>query len=254
MLILISPAKTLDFSPQNQILDYSIPQNLEDSDYLIKNLRKLSLENLSQLMGISAKLAQENLQRYQDWELPFTPANAKQAILAFKGDVYLGLNANRFTEKEFYFAQSHLRILSGLYGILKPLDLIQPYRLEMGTEFCTQKGKNIYHFWGKSLTERLNHELEIFSQKVVINLASVEYFKVIDSKNLQARLISPVFKEYKNGKYQVVSFFAKKARGLMSAFIIQNQLQNPEHIQAFQEENYRFEASLSNEKEWVFVR
>jgi cytoplasmic iron level regulating protein YaaA (DUF328/UPF0246 family) len=189
-----------------------------------------------------------------NWQMPFTKKNAKQALLAFKGDVYTGLNAETFTEDDFEFAQQHLRILSGLYGVLRPLDLIQPYRLEMGTKLTNDKGKNLYEFWDKKPTQALNKQLTSLDSSTVINLASNEYFNAIDKSGLKANIITPVFKDYKNGKYKIISFYAKKARGLMSAYIIKNKLQEPSQIKKFNVDGYYFEPQGSTENEWLFLR
>ena len=187
-------------------------------------------------------------------QMPFTKKNAKQALLAFKGDVYTGLNAETFTEDDFEFAQQHLRILSGLYGVLRPLDLIQPYRLEMGTKLINDKGKNLYEFWDKKPTQALNKQLTSLDSSTVINLASNEYFNAVDKSALKANIITPVFKDYKNGKYKIISFYAKKARGLMSAYIIKNKLQEPSQIKKFNVDGYYFEPQGSTNNEWLFLR
>jgi cytoplasmic iron level regulating protein YaaA (DUF328/UPF0246 family) len=205
------------------------------------------------LMSISPKLGELNANRFQTWQLPFTPGNAKQALLAFKGDVYTGLDADTFSESDFAFSQKHLRILSGLYGVLKPLDLIQPYRLEMGTKLGNARGPNLYHFWDNKLTESLDKELES-DDNVLINLASNEYFKSVKVKSLKARMITPVFKDMKNGQYKMISFYAKKARGLMSAYIIKNKLEEVESLKGFDSEGYCFNPDMSKGDEWVFTR
>ena len=254
MLIVISPAKTLyDCSPI-QYEKYSDAGFLPEATRIVSALKKKKPAQLAQLMGISAKLAELNFHRFQVWSPPFTPENSWQAVLMFNGDVYQGLRAETFSESEFEIAQQHLRILSGVYGLLKPLDLIQPYRLEMGTPFGIGGKKNLYEFWQTKLTNRLNQELTQQKEKVLINLASVEYFGAIDAKKLKARVITPLFKEHKSGQHQMVSFFAKRARGLMSRFIIQNQIDNPEDIKAFDSEGYFFNNQLSKEDNWIFTR
>jgi cytoplasmic iron level regulating protein YaaA (DUF328/UPF0246 family) len=205
-------------------------------------------------MDISPKLAELNYQRFQAWSLPFTPENSWQAVLMFNGDVYQGLKAETFSTTEFETAQANLRILSGVYGLLRPLDLIQPYRLEMGTNIAIARKKNLYEFWKPKITSKLNAELAETGQKELINLASNEYFSALDTKKLKARIITPTFKEHKDGQYQMVSFFAKKARGLMSRFIIQNQITDPEEIKAFDLEGYFFNNQLSKGDNWVFTR
>jgi cytoplasmic iron level regulating protein YaaA (DUF328/UPF0246 family) len=254
MLHLISPAKTLDFETPTVIATHTQPQFLEESAQLINELRQLTPPQVSSLMSISEKLGELNAQRFLEWHTPFTPANAKQAVLAFKGDVYTGMEAESFSKKDFTFAQKHLRILSGLYGVLKPLDLIQPYRLEMGTSFTNQRGKNLYQFWGDRITDQLNAELDQYKNRVLVNLASTEYFGSVNTKKLQAEIITPVFKDQKNGKYKIISFFAKKARGMMSAYIIKNQVKDVEAIKAFDLAGYNYNETLSSPKEWVFTR
>lgn len=254
MLILISPAKSLDFETPSSIQNYSEARFLKESNTLIKQLRKFSTDEISDFMGISPKLAQLNFERFVNWQLPFNMENAKQAILAFKGDVYTGLDAISLTEAELQTAQTDLRILSGLYGILKPLDLIQAYRLEMGKKLQTTKGKNLYEYWGDKITHEINSTLKEKEDKHIINLASNEYFKSVNKKKLKAEIITPVFKDLKNGHYKVISFFAKKARGLMTRFIIQNQITNPEHLKAFNSDGYVFNPHLSKNQELVFTR
>lgn len=254
MILVISPAKTLDFETQPPIDTHSEPVHLKQSRALVKELKPLAPKDLSQLMGISDQLASLNASRYQEWKTPFTPKNAKQAVYAFKGDVYTGLEAESLKKRDMNFAQKHLRILSGLYGLLKPLDLIQPYRLEMGTKFKNSKGKDLYEFWGSKITDALNTDLKDSKSEVLVNLASNEYFKSVQKKSLAADVITPVFKDYKNGQYKVISFFAKKARGLMAAYIIQNRITDVEQIKDFDVAGYRFSAEDSKPKEWVFLR
>lgn len=254
MIIVISPAKTLDFETPPITREATQPIFLDDSAKLIDALRKLEPDQICQLMSISPKLGILNSNRYYAWKRPFTLKNSKQAILAFKGDVYTGLNAETMTAAELAFAQDHLRILSGLYGVLHPLDLMQPYRLEMGTQFKNLRGKNLYEFWGEKITQRLNLDLKKQKDSVLINLASNEYFQSIQLKNLEARTITPVFKDEKNGIYKIISFFAKKARGMMSRYIIQNKLTNPEAIKKFNGAGYQFDKKNSNQDEWVFTR
>ncbi len=205
-------------------------------------------------MGISEKLAILNYQRFSDWNLPLTIENAKQAIFAFTGDVYKGFDAKSLSKTELENTQDKLRILSGLYGVLKPLDLIKAYRLEMGSKFANTKGKNLYEFWGNSITDFLNDEMANDNEKILINLASNEYFKSINIKKLEAKIITPIFKEEKNGKFKIISIYAKRARGLMSRFIIKNNIESVEDIKAFDCENYSINDALSNEKDWCFTR
>lgn len=254
MIIVISPAKTLyDHCPVT-FGKYSQANFLPEAERIVSVLKKKKPAELAELMGISTKLAELNYHRFQVWSLPFTPENSWQAVLMFNGDVYQGLKAETFSDSEFESAQQHLRILSGVYGLLKPLDLIQPYRLEMGTELSVAKKKNLHEFWKEKITAKLNQEMTENNSKYLINLASNEYFSAIDTKKLNARIITPAFKEHKNGQYQMVSFFAKRARGLMSRFIIQNNISDPEEIKAFDLEGYYFNNQLSGTDKWVFTR
>jgi len=227
---------------------------LPEAEEIVSVMKKKKSAQLAKLMDISPKLAELNFQRFQTWALPFTPENSWQSVLMFNGDVYQGLKAENFSASDFEIAQQKLRILSGVYGLLKPLDLIQPYRLEMGTNVSVARKKNLYDFWKAKITTKLNQELEQTDQKLLINLASNEYFSAIDTKKLKARVITPSFKKNKNGKYQMVSFFAKRARGLMSRFIIQNNISDPEELKAFDSEGYYFNNQLSGEYDWVFTR
>lgn len=254
MIIVISPAKTLDFETPAITQEHTQPDFLDDSAQLITELRKLEPDQIGQLMSISSKLALLNSNRYYAWKCPFNTDNAKQAVLAFKGDVYTGLDADTMSAAELAFSQSHLRILSGLYGVLRPLDLIQPYRLEMGTQFKNSRGNNLYEFWGEKITQALNQDLEKQATDILINLASNEYFQSIQTHKLNARIITPVFKDEKNGVYKIISFFAKKARGLMSRYIIQNRLSNPEDIKHFDVAGYQFSEEASDKDEWIFTR
>jgi cytoplasmic iron level regulating protein YaaA (DUF328/UPF0246 family) len=205
-------------------------------------------------MSISDKLGELNHHRFATWKTPFSHSNAKQALFAFQGDVYTGMNAEKFSAEDIVFAQRHLRMLSGLYGLLRPLDLMQPYRLEMGTSFQNSRGKNLYEFWGDTITKAINQQLKTLESSLVINLASHEYFNSVKPKLLKAEIITPVFKDQKNGEYKIISFFAKKARGMMSAYIIQNRITEPEHIKQFDVAGYHFAASQSSEREWIFTR
>ncbi len=254
MLIVISPAKTLDFDSKAVTKVHTEPEFLHDSQALIDELRALSPPDVSRLMGISAKLGDLNFGRYLNWHTPFTPGNAKQAVLAFQGDVYTGLQAETFDSKDFKFAQKHLRILSGLYGVLRPLDLMQAYRLEMGTKLRNEAGANLYEFWGDKITDSLNSQLKRNKSDYLVNLASKEYFKAVKSKQLKADVLTPTFKDYKSGQYKIISFFAKKARGSMSAYIINNKITAVDDIKAFDSDGYGFSKKLSSEKEFVFTR
>jgi cytoplasmic iron level regulating protein YaaA (DUF328/UPF0246 family) len=252
MKIIISPAKSLDFESPLPTTEFSENVFLKKSETIQKTLRKLSPKQLSELMSISDKLAELNYTRNQEWSLPFTPANARQAVFAFNGDVYVGLDAYSITTDKLPVLQEKLRILSGLYGILKPLDLIQPYRLEMGTNLAVGKSKNLYEFWKKTLTDALNKELS--KDELVINLASKEYAEAIDFKALKGKVIVPEFKDYKDGQLKIISFFAKKARGLMTRYIIDNNCETLEDLKGFQADNYRFDESLSKGNKLVFTR
>ena len=254
MLAVLSPSKTLDFGSKAVTRKCSEPEFLSDSRELVDKLRSLSERQLRNLMDISPKLAALNHERYQTWSPPFTPKNARQSLLAFKGDVYNGFNLEEYSPKDFEFAQKHLRILSGLYGVLKPLDLIQPYRLEMGTSLKTGRGKDLYAFWGTAITDALNRELDNRAQPVLVNLASNEYFSSVDEGRLQARVISPAFKDLNKGKYKILSFFAKRARGEMANFIIRNRITNPSGLTDFNAVGYRYDAESSTEDKPVFLR
>lgn len=254
MLIVVSPAKSLDFESKARTRKFTEPQYLEESTQLVGQLQKLSPEDFSELMHISSGLGELNHMRYANWHTPFDLKNSKQAIFAFKGDVYIGLEVEKFSTADLNFAQKHLRILSGLYGLLRPLDLMQPYRLEMGSRFANKKGKNLYEFWDSKLTENLNDLFEKEKKPVLINLASKEYFSAIKPKLLNAEIISPVFKDFSNGKYKIVSFFAKKARGYMAAYIIKNRIKNPVKLRDFDVDGYRYSEESSTPTKPVFLR
>lgn len=258
MLSVVSPAKTLDFKSPLPFRHHTEPRYLEDSARLIKELRKLSPADLAGLMGISDKLAQLNVARYAQWHTPFSLDDdenpARQAIFAFQGDVYTGFNASEKSQEVLERGQQHLRILSGLYGMLRPLDLMQPYRLEMGIKLANPAGKTLYDYWSQRLTQDLASAIDESGSPVLINLASNEYFRVVDVKALKRRVITPVFKDEKNGKLKVISFYAKKARGLMAAWLLENDVDDPEHIKQFDEAGYSFNPSLSSDDEWVFTR
>lgn len=254
MLTIISPAKTLDYESELATRRYTQPELLDKSSQLISIAKKLSPAEIASLMGISDKLAHLNAERFNSWQPDFTPENARQAILAFKGDVYTGLQAENFSEHDFDFAQQHLRMLSGLYGLLRPLDLMQPYRLEMGIRLKNTEGSNLYHFWGDLLTEKLNAILKQQGDNLLVNLASDEYFKAIKPSKLEGEIIKPVFLDEKNGQFKVISFYAKKARGLMSRFIIQERLTQRKQLQEFDLEGYQFDSTRSQGNELVFTR
>lgn len=253
MLMIISPAKTLDYESPLATETHTQPDFLDDACELIDQLKELEPHQVSNLMSISDKLGQLNAERFQSWHKPFTPDNARQAVLAFKGDVYTGLDAESFSSEDFSFAQKHLRILSGLYGLLKPLDLMQPYRLEMGTRFENTRGKDLYAFWGSKITDALN-QLLASDDKVLVNLASNEYFKSVQKKHLDARLVTPQFKDWKNGQYKMISFYAKKARGLMCRYAIQNRITQADDLKGFNLDGYYFSEDQSDNNNWVFLR
>jgi len=221
---------------------------------LVEELRKKSSNDIQKLMSVSVKIADLNVERYQSFKTPFNTKNAKPSVLAFKGDVYTGLQAGDFSEEEMQFAQEHVRILSGLYGILRPMDLMQAYRLEMGTKIPNAGGKNLYEFWGEKITKTINKDLKANGGNAIVNLASKEYFHSVKTKSLQGDLYHINFKENRNGTYKIISFSAKKARGIMARYIVQNNITNPEDLKKFGEDNYCFNPDLSSEKDWVFTR
>lgn len=254
MLLVVSPAKTLDFETKPKTSLHSEPAFLDDSQELIEQLKKFKAQDVTDLMGVSQKIAELNVERFNSWSLPFTEENAKQAILAFKGDVYTGLDAESMKLNDFKFAQKHLRILSGLYGLLRPMDLMQPYRLEMGKKLANKRGKNLYEFWGEKITDAINAQLKTLKSDVLVNLASNEYFKSIKPKLLNAEIITPAFKDYKNGDYKMISFFAKKARGALSRYVIDNRITDPEEMKNFDVDGYKFNSKFSKDNSWVFTR
>ncbi len=254
MLMVISPAKTLDFETPPTTKKKTQPALLDDAQLLIDELRELAPQDISTLMGISDKLGTLNYDRYQQWQTPFTLDNAKQSVLAFKGDVYTGLDASSLNADELSFAQQHLRILSGLYGVLRPLDLMQAYRLEMGTRFQNHRGKDLYGFWGSKVTEALNAQLKKNKSDVLVNLASNEYFKSVKTAELNADIITPIFKDKKNGQYKIISFYAKKARGLMAAYIIKKGITDAKKIKRFTVDGYSYNSEMSKGNDWVFTR
>jgi len=254
MLLVVSPAKKLDFDTPLATHEYSQASLLDHSEALMSRCVQLSPAQIASMMKLSDKLAGLNAARFGEWSLPFTPSNARQAILTFNGDVYAGLDANSFSKEDFNFAQKHLRILSGLYGVLKPLDLMQAYRLEMGTKLDNARGSNLYQFWGDIITQTLNQAIVEQEGNILINLASTEYFKAVKKMSLNADIITPQFKDWKNGQYKIISFFAKKARGLMARFIIQNQLTDVEQLKNFNLAGYEFNSDLTQGNDWVFTR
>ena len=254
MLTVISPAKTLDFDTAPTTRKKTQPQFLEQAEQLVGDARNLSPEDIRALMGVSENIAELNHARFMNWGTPFTLDNAKQAVLAFKGDVYTGLEADSLSAAQLGFAQKHLCILSGLYGLLRPLDLMQPYRLEMGLKFENSGGKNLYEFWGGSITNALNKQLGKSGSRVLVNLASNEYFKSVQARELDADIVTPVFKDLKGDKYKIISFFAKKARGQMARFIIERELNEPEGMKKFKVDGYRYNRAESTAREMVFTR
>jgi cytoplasmic iron level regulating protein YaaA (DUF328/UPF0246 family) len=254
MLFILSPAKSLDYESTLPPVAATQPQFVSQSAELIATLKKKTPQQISDLMDLSEALAKLNVQRYKAWSPQFTEVNARPAVLAFNGDVYEGLDAKSLKPKDLQWAQDHVAILSGLYGVLRPLDLMQPYRLEMGTALKHGKANNLYQFWGAQIAEHLNQQLSHSKQPIIVNLASQEYFKAVDRKALQARVIECVFQDHKNGQYKIISFFAKRARGLMARYVIQHQVKTPEALQAFNLEGYAFEASASSVDSLVFRR
>lgn len=254
MLIVVSPAKKLDYDTPPTVKKATQPDFLDQSQILIDRLRQFSAMDLAELMHLSMNLAELNFDRYEQWQQQVDAASGKQCVQAFKGDVYLGLDAESFSAKDLDYAQQHLRILSGLYGLLKPLDLMRPYRLEMGTKLGNARGRNLYEFWGMRITDAINKQLKKQGDDVLINLASNEYFKSVKPKQIEGRIITPQFKEKKNGDYKMIGVYAKKARGLLSRHILLNRLKDPEEIKSFNIEDYGFNAALSKGDNWVFTR
>jgi len=252
MITIISPAKSLDFDSALPDITPTQPAFVEDSEQLIHKLRKFSSKKLAGLMGLSKDLADLNVKRYHDWVPEFTEGNSRPALLTFNGDVYRGLDAKNLDKAGLLYAQQHLRILSGLHGVLRPLDRIQPYRLEMGTTLAVGRKKNLYQFWSGSVTEALNEAMQAAGTDVLINLASAEYAKVVDFDKIRGRVITPVFKDLKNGEYKVVMTWAKLARGMMAGYIIRNRITDPEQLKGFDE--YHYSEPMSTKDEWVFTR
>jgi hypothetical protein len=254
MLVTLSPSKGQDFNEPPLSKKYSQPADIKDSELLIKELRKVNSKQLQEMMTVSENIANLNVGRFKSFSTPFTTKNSKQALFAFKGDVYGGLELEKFTEDDYAYAQDHLRILSGLYGCLRPLDLIQPYRLEMKTKLKNQRGDNLYQFWDERITDSINKELKKQQEPVLVNLASNEYFKSVKPKLLAGRLLNINFKETKEGKTRIVAIFAKRARGMMADYIIRNRIEKPEDIKKFKLGGYKFNKSLSDDKQWTFER
>ena len=254
MLMVVSPAKNLDYKTPVSVDTPTQPALMEKAETLLARCQQLTPAELSSLMGISDKLALLNAQRFASFDLPFTADNARPAVFAFNGDVYTGLDAGSMNDADIEFAQTHLRILSGLYGVLKPLDLMQPYRLEMGTKLDTADNKNLYEYWGNTITEHLNETLSKHDSQVVVNLASTEYFSAVKPKALNAQIVTPVFKDEKNGKVKIISFYAKKARGMMARYIIDKWIKTVEKLSEFDVSGYRFAPEQSSQNELVFIR
>ena len=252
MLIVLSPAKSLDLDTPTPVADHTLPEFTKRAEQLIGVLRDLSPGQVGDLMHISDQLATLNVARYASWTLDH--ADGYQAAMAFNGDVYAGLDARSLQPGAIAFAQRHLRILSGLYGLLRPLDLIHPYRLEMGTKLATPAGKDLYAFWGETITQALNAELAATKSAALVNLASEEYFKSVKPKLLAVPVVTPVFEDWKNGKYKIISFYAKRARGMMARFAIENGITDPEALKAFDVDGYAFVPAESNERSWLFRR
>ncbi len=254
LLTLISPAKTLDYDSPLSINSWTEPQFQKHSSELISTLKPMSKARIAKLMSLSDKLATLNVERYRAYEPKFTPENSRPSIMAFKGDVYIGLQAETLSKPDLKFAQKHLRILSGLYGLLRPLDLMQPYRLEMGTDLKNKRGKNLYDFWGDTITDSINQQLAEDKTKVVVNLASKEYFSAVNASKLDGELVSPVFLDWKNGEYKIISFFAKKARGSMARYLIRERVKSLKKLQQFDADGYRFDAERSTPLSPVYLR
>jgi len=254
MLIVLSPAKSLDYKTPVKVKASTLPEFVSESAKLIADLKKLSPQEVADLMGLSDQLAALNVGRYRDWSKKFTDANSKPAIYAFDGDVYDGFDVKTLNSKAIDFAQDHLRILSGLYGALRPLDLMQPYRLEMGTSLKNARGKDLYAFWGERVTDSLKKHLEQQKKPVLLNLASEEYFKVLQTKNLDCPVISPVFQDGKDGKYKIISFYAKRARGLMARYVVENRITDSADLKGFNLDGYKYVASESKPDKPLFRR
>ncbi len=255
MIVTLSPSKGQDFDTPVEIpAEPTVPRMLDQSQLLIDELRHYSADQIAELMAVSERIAKLNVARYRDFSTPFTPENARPALYAFKGDVYRGIDVTHYSADDLAFAQDHLRILSGLYGCLRPLDLIQPYRLEMKTRLKNPRGDNLYQFWGERITQCLNEDLAGHEETTLVNLASNEYFKAVKPKLLEGRLIQIDFKEIKNGKARTIAVFAKRARGLMADYVIRRRITHSEDLKAFDREGYRFSAGDSDTDRWVFVR
>ena len=254
MIITLSPSKGQDFETATPSKIFTLPDQLEDSQLLVNEAKKLDMKSVSELMSVSENISNLNVQRFQDWQLPFNEKNAKAALFAFKGDVYSGIEKDKYNDGDLSYAQEHLRILSGLYGALRPMDLIQPYRLEMKTSLENPRGANLYQFWGESITNKLNELMEQQEEKTLVNLASNEYYKSVKPKLINGRILNVSFKEEKDGKSRILAVYAKKARGMMTDFILRNRIEKAEDIKDFGTANYKFSAAESSENTWVFSR
>ncbi len=254
MLALLSPAKKLDMEAKAKTTDFTQPLFQDDTKVLARQLKAMPQQEIGDLMKLSDKLAELNHDRYQEFSFPFSNDNAKQAVYAFQGDTYVGLDADTIDSKDISYLQDHVRILSGLYGLLRPLDLMQAYRLEMGTKLENEKGKNLYDFWGEKLTNCLNEDIKSHKNKVFVNLASNEYISAVDPKKLDGDMITPQFKEMKDGKPKMIGLFAKRARGMMARFMVENKIEKPEDLKDFNMDGYQFQTKASNEREYVFLR
>ncbi len=254
MLAVVSPAKKLDINPINRTLDLTQPALLDQASALAGTAKRLRPSDLQSLMGISEKLADLNHDRFQQFSTPFTPTNSKPAVLTFNGDTYTGFDAPTLTDSDLEWAQDHIAILSGLYGLLRPLDLIQPYRLEMGTKLETSKGRNLYEFWGDQITDQINERMKEHSNRTLINLASNEYFKSVRGPSLQGDVVTPAFKEIRDGQPKMISFMAKRARGMMARFIVENRIDTPEGLKDFNSGGYAYNPDLSAGTTWTFTR
>ena len=254
MIAVISPAKKLNFNAESPIKAFTQCDFLDESKKLVDKAKDYTFDDIMKLMSVSENIANLTVNRFQAWNLPFDKQNAKQAALAFNGDTYTGLEAETFSQDDFNYSQDHLRILSGLYGLLRPLDLIQPYRLEMGTKMNNTKGKNLYEFWGTKISDQLNTDINNHKSKYIVNCASDEYFKVIDLSILNVPIIKPIFKDVKNGVPKVISFYAKRARGMMSKYIIKDRVQCIDDLHGFNDQGYEFRPDQSNNHELVYIR
>lgn len=254
MLIILSPSKTIDTNTTSNFKTFSLPHYINESKILVDTIKKLNTSQLSKLMSISPKLAQQTFDRFQFWNKSHVLSNSKQAILSFKGEVYTGLESTSFSEEDLLYSQEHLIIISGLYGILQPLDLLQPYRLEIATKLSIRDYTDLYSFWEVKITKQINRILKATNNSTIINLASNEYFKSINVKKLNANIITPIFKDDKNGTYKIVSIYAKKARGQMSRYIVKNTIDNIDELKLFNEDGYYYNADLSNSANLIFTR